>query len=468
VFFAWLRVGVAQLAQDPMALTDRTGDDSPARPRDHRGVTGDRPPNHVVIVGAGFAGLATARELANKPLDVTLVDTHNFHTFQPLLYQVATAGLDPADVAFPIRAIFANAPNVTVRRGRVERVDPEDRTVRLADGSSLDYDGLVVATGATTSYFSVPGAAERTLPLYTLRDARRLRNSLLGLLESVDAHPERFSDGAPSIVVIGGGATGVEIAGAVVELLDISIRHDRLRLDRTRTRVLLVDASDRLLSAFDGRASGYAAEELTSRGIELRLATTVSSVDEHGVVLGDGSSVRADLVIWAGGVTVRGTLAATLPGERGPGARVVVGADLSLPDHPEVFVVGDAAALPLGPGRDGYAPQLAQAAMQSGRQAARELLARFGDTAPPRFSYLDKGVMATIGRRAAVAQLETPRALRGIVVKGTLGWFSWLGLHLVYLIGARNRAVVLLNWLWRYVGWTSGPRIILENDDPSS
>jgi NADH:ubiquinone reductase (H+-translocating) len=417
----------------------------------------------VVIVGAGFAGLAAARELAGAGVAVTLIDGRNFHTFQPLLYEVATAGLEPADIAFPVRAMFGRAPNVTFRRGRVERIDLDARRCVLADGDEVDYDALIVATGATASFFSIPGAQERTLPLYTLADARSLRNGLLALLEkaAVATGPERS---ALHLVVIGGGATGVEVAGAIVELLDISVKHDRVPIDRERTSVVLVDALDRLLGAFAEESSAYALRELSRRGITVRLGTAVASVDATGVRLVDGSSLPADLVVWAAGVTVAGTLAASLPGDRAAGGRVLVGQDLTLGGHPEVFVVGDAAAVPLGGSAIGLAPQLAQTAIQSGRHAARQLLARRtgGGVAP--FRYVDKGVMATIGRRAAVAELEGPWPLRGRILKGTLGWVSWLALHLVYLVGIRNRLVVLLNWFWRYVGWSSGPRIIVDDE----
>jgi NADH dehydrogenase len=420
----------------------------------------------VVIVGAGFAGIAAARELANSQVEVTLVDTHNFHTFLPLLYEVATAGLDPADVAFPIRAIFSHASNVKFRRGRVDSIVPGTRAISLSDGSVLPYDALIVATGATASYFSIEGAAEFSRPLYTLEDARGLRNALLVVLDDADAHPERHANGTLSFVVIGGGATGVEMAGAIVELLDVSVQKDRLRIDRARTSVIIIDAGNRLLGAFGERASKYAYSEVSKRGIQVRLGASVSAIDKNAVHLSDGSSVRADLVVWAGGVTVEGTFAATLPAQRARAGRVVVGHDLSIPGHPEIFVVGDAAAVPKDPGTDDLAPQLAQVALQSGRHVARQIVAALNGSSLEPFSYKDKGAMATIGRRAAVAQLEGPGPLRGVVVKGTVGWFSWLGLHLIYLVGVRNRVVVLLNWFWRYVGWASGPRIILEDELP--
>ncbi len=428
------------------------------------GVTGDASgASRVVVVGAGFAGLAAARELTGADADVTLIDARNFHTFQPLLYEVATAGLEPADIAFPVRAIIGRAHNVTFRRGRVERLDLDGHRCVLEGGDVVPYDALIVATGATASFFSIPGAQERSLPLYTLADARSLRNALLALLEGA-AETDGAASTALHLVVIGGGATGVEVAGAIVELLDISVKHDRVPIDREATSVVLVDGLDRLLGAFAEPSSAYAREALARRGIEVRLGAAVSSVDEVGVHLKDGTTLPADLVIWAAGVTVAGTLAASLPGDRAGGGRVVVGADLALPGHPEVFVVGDAAAVPLGGSTRGLAPQLAQTAMQSGRHAARQLLARRAGTAPSPFRYVDKGVMATIGRRAAVAELEGPWPLRGRILKGTLGWLSWLGLHLVYLVGIRNRLVVLLNWSWRYVGWTSGPRIIVDDE----
>jgi len=414
------------------------------------------------VVGAGFGGLAAVKALAGRLVQVTVVDQHNFHTFQPLLYQVATAGLEPADVAYPVRTIFGPDPNVTFRHGRVESIDLSERRVTLADRTGLDYDHLIVATGAAAAFFAVPGAAENARPLYTLGDARRLRNHLLGILEEADAHPERHHDGAPTFVVVGGGATGVETAGALVELLDVSVRRDRLRIDPERTTVVLLDMADRLLTAFDQSAGRYARDTLVARGVDVRLGEGVAEVTGHGVRLRSGEWIDAAVVVWAAGVSVEGTLASTLDTGRGAGGRVVVEDDLSLAGHPEVSVVGDAAAVPLGDGTDGTSPQLAQVAIQSGRHAGRQVLRRIEGSPTEAFAYGDKGMMATIGRRAAVAQLR-----RGPVIRGTLGWLAWLGLHLVYLVGFRNRVIVLLNWAWRYFDWPSGPRLIVadvEND----
>ncbi|HLK46293.1 MAG TPA: NAD(P)/FAD-dependent oxidoreductase [Acidimicrobiales bacterium] len=407
----------------------------------------------VLVLGAGFAGLSAVRHLVGTEMDVTIVDQHNFHTFQPLLYQVATAGLEPADVAYPVRTVFGRAPNVTFRHARVDAIDLAGRTVTTSEGDRLAYDALVVATGAVVAHFGVPGAAEHALPLYTLRDARRLRNRLLSVLEEADAHPERHDDGAPVFVVVGGGPTGVETAGALVELLEVVITRDRLRIDPTRSKVVLVDGADRLLGPFRPEASRYAADTLRSRRVDVRLGCQVASVDASSVTLADGTTLRADVVVWAAGVAVEPT-AAGLGGTRG---RVAVEPNLSLKAHPEVFVVGDAAAVPIGPGL-GRCAQVAQVAIQSGRHAARELRRRANGEPARAFRYVDKGIMAAIGRRAAVAQLRV-----GPVIRGTLGWLAWLGLHLVYLIGFRNRLRVLVNWWWRYVDWPSGPRLIVAD-----
>ncbi|MGD0381559.1 MAG: NAD(P)/FAD-dependent oxidoreductase [Acidimicrobiales bacterium] len=416
--------------------------------------------DRVVVVGAGFAGVSAVHHLRDQPVEVTIVDRHNFHTFQPLLYQVATAGLDPADVAYPVRTIFGREHNVVFRHGRAEAVDVDARSVTLADGGVIAYDHLVVATGATTGYLAVPGASDHALPLYTLADARRLRNTVLGCLEEADARPEEFDDGAPTFVVVGGGATGVEISGALVELLQVAVRRDRLRIDPKRSKVILLEAGKRLLSGFKEEAGRYAEQTLRSRGVDVRLGTSVAEVKGDGVRLGDGQWLPAAVVVWAGGVTVDGTLAAALPAPHGRGGRVTLEPDLSVTGHPEVFVVGDAGAVPWGPARAEPCPQVAQVAIQSGRHAARQVLRQLQGQPTTAFTYHDKGLMATIGRHAAVAQLR-----RGPIFRGTIGWLAWLGLHLVYLVGFRNRLVVLINWSWRYLDWPSGPRLIVADVD---
>jgi NADH dehydrogenase len=418
--------------------------------------------HRVVIVGAGFGGLSAARALEGTPVEVTVVDRHNFHTFQPLLYEVATAGLDTGDVAYPVRAIFGRAANVGFRFATVTGVDWEDRAVTLAEGDPLPFDSLIVSSGVTARFFGIPGASAFTFPLYTLTDARTLRDHVLRRLEEADADPGDPDDGALTFVVVGGGPTGVEVAGALAELLDVAVDHDGFRFHRAAGRIVVVDGVSRLLGAFQERAATYAARTLVGRGVELQLGKMVASVSERCVTLDDGAEIPTRTVVWAGGVTVEGTLASRLDNATAANGRLVVRDDLSLADHPEAFGVGDAAAVPWGPESDHpgeTCPQLAQVAIQSGKHAAGQILRRLEGSPTVPFRYRDKGIMATIGRRAAVTQLPG-----GMLIRGTVGWLAWLGLHLVYLIGFRNRIIVLVNWSWRYLSWGSGPRLIVGDD----
>jgi NADH dehydrogenase len=414
--------------------------------------------HRVVVVGAGFGGLTAAKALIGKPVDVTIVDQRNFHTFQPMLYEVATAGLEAGDVAYPIRSVFGKADNVRFLFATVTGVDWDRRLVTLADSDPVPFDSIIVASGATTKYFGVRGAAEFSFPLYTLSDARRLRDHVLRRLEAADTHPADTANGPLTFVVVGGGPTGVEVAGALAELLDVAVRHDGFRFDRSLGRIVVVDGLDRLLGAFNASAAAYAADTLTARGVELKLGKMVKSINGDCVVLDDGSEIPTETVVWAGGVSVEGTVASSL-GATGPGGRLVVEPDLSLAGRPGGYAVGDAAAVPWGPGSshpEQICPQLAQVAIQSGRHAAHQVLNRVEGRPAEPFRYHDKGIMATIGRRAAITEFP-----RGLIVRGTLGWLAWLGLHIVYLIGFRNRIVVLVNWSWRYLSWGSGPRIIV-------
>ncbi len=411
--------------------------------------------SHVVIVGGGFAGVAVARGLANTEVRVTIVDQHNFHTFLPLLYQVATAGLEPADVAYPIRTIFGHAPNVGFRHGRVRRVEHGANVVVLDDGSRLAYDHLVVATGATAAFFAIPGASQYAMPLYSLADARRLRNKLLLALEGADARAD-LDPQTLTFVVVGGGPTGVETAGALSELISISLRRDGLRLEPSLVRVVLVDLADRLLTAFPESASRYAAKELRSLGVEVEFGRSVVEVEERAIRFADGERLETAAVIWAAGVTAKGTLAHELSVVAGPGGRAQVGRDLRCVNCANIWAVGDAAAVPLSD--DEICPQLAPVAIQSGRHCANQILHAVRAEPLEPFVYRNKGIMATIGRRAAVAKLP-----RGGVIRGTLGWLAWLGLHLFYLVGFRNRLRVMINWTWRYFDWPSGPRLIVAD-----
>jgi NADH dehydrogenase len=412
---------------------------------------------HVVIIGGGFGGVAVAKGLADQDVRVTIIDQHNFHTFQPLLYQVATAGLEPADVAFPIRTIFGHAANVRFRHARVRSVDQPRSLVTLGDGAQIAYDHLVIATGATAAFFGVSGASQFALPLYTLADARRLRNRLLSVLEEAEVRSEH-EEGAVDVtfVVVGGGPTGVETSGALAELIAIAIRRDGLRLDPARIRVVLVDVAPRLLTAFAKSASTYAKRRLESTGVEVQFGRSVVAIDEHSIRFDDGESIECAAVIWAAGVSAGDALPEDVSAARGPGGRVRVTPDLRLLDSTNVWAVGDAAAEPLR--GDEFCPQLAPVAVQSGRHCAQQILRVVKGEPTTPFHYHDKGIMATIGRNAAVAELP-----HGVVVKGRVGWLAWLGLHLWYLVGFRNRLRVFINWTWRYFDWPSGPRLIVAD-----
>ena len=410
---------------------------------------------HVIIVGGGFGGLEVARGLANKNVRVTIIDRHNFHTFLPLLYQVATAMLEPAEVAYPIRTVFGKAQNVRFRHGQVRHVDHQRQLVVLADDTELPYDQLVIATGATAAFFGIPGASQHAIPLYSLADARRLRNRLLSALEQADAVAEIAPIGL-NFVIVGGGPTGVETSGALSELIKTVIKRDGLQLDPTRIRVILVDMAPRLLTPFPEKASAYALKALERMGVEVQFGRSVVEVEEHAIRFADGERLRVAAVIWAAGVTANGTLAADVQDKAGPGGRIRVTSLLQLEGRTNMWAVGDSAAIPSS-GTTFY-PQLAPVAMQSGRHVAQQIVRQLEGKPPLPFRFHNKGIMATIGRHAAVATLP-----KGLTIKGTLGWLAWLGLHLWYLVGFRNKLRVMINWTWRYFDWPSGPRLIVAD-----
>jgi NADH dehydrogenase len=410
---------------------------------------------HVVIIGGGFAGIGAAKGLSDQDVRVTIVDQHNFHTFQPLLYQVATAGLEPADVAYPIRTIFGAARNVRFRHGRVRTIDQLRGAVTLEDGAAIDFDHLVVATGAIAAFFDVPGAEAFALPLYSLADARRLRNRLLSTLERADVAADDERVGV-TFVVVGGGPTGVETSGALSELIKIVIRRDGLRLDTSKVRVVLVDVATRLLTQFPDAASTYAKRQLESMGVEVDVGRSVVEIDATSIRFSDGERLDAAAVIWAAGVSAGDALPAGLSSTPAGAGRVVVSSDLRLVGSSNVWAVGDAAAIPQVDGS--FAPMLAPVAIQSGDHCAKQILHVVRGEATVPFHYVNKGIMATIGRNAAVAKLPV-----GPVITGRLGWLAWLGLHLWYLIGFRNKLRVLINWTWRYFDWKSGPRLIVAD-----
>lgn len=408
--------------------------------------------HRVVIIGAGFGGLAVARNLRGRGTRLTIVEANNFHTFQPLLYQVATAGLGADDVAHPIRRIFQRDDDVDVLMARVVEVDLDGRSVVLDHGGTLAYDTLVVACGAVSNSFGVDGVDHHALPLKDLDQALALRSHLLDRFESAAIDPALVDDGALDVVVSGGGPTGVEMAGGIAELFHRVLAPDFPDLPVSSARIVLVEPLDRLLSAFGEKSSRRALATLERLGVEVRLGVGVDSVDRTCVRLTDGSEIRAHTTVWATGVKAA-PLAGALDLETTRGGRIVVADDLSVPAHPEVFAIGDVAAATVDDGSP--LPQVAQPALQAGKHVAAQIQRRLAGEPTEPFAYRDKGSMATIGRREAVAELPF-----GLRLAGTPGWLAWLGLHLVYLMGFRNRLNVFVNWCWNYLTYDRASRLL--------
>jgi len=393
-----------------------------------------------VIIGGGFAGINAGKALKKADVEITIIDRRNFHLFQPLLYQVAMAALNPSDIAYPIRSVFKGQPNVVrVLLGEVTAIDLERREVTIGD-ESVPYDFLIVATGATHSYFGNDQWESFAPGLKTIEDALTIRARVLSAFEMAEANPEE-SDRLLTFVVVGAGPTGVELAGALEEIAVHGMGKEFDRVDPTRARVILVEGTDRVLPPYPDSLSQAARRQLETLGVEVKTESFVSDIDERGVTLSSGERIEAGTVLWAAGVQAS-TMGAMI-GEVDRAGRVLVEPDLSIAGHPEVLVAGDLAAV------DGV-PGVAPAAMQMGRHAGR-LIAR-GVRGP--FVYSDKGSLATIGRARAVADIK------GIRFSGFLAWFAWLAIHIFYLIGFRNRFFVLAGWAWHYLTFRRGARII--------
>jgi len=409
---------------------------------------------HVVIVGGGFAGLTAARALAGGPVQVTLLDRRNHHVFQPLLYQVATAGLSATDIAAPLRHILRRHANVTVLLGDARRVDTAARKVVLEDGE-IGYDFLILAAGATHSYFGHDEWARHAPGLKTLEDALFIRRRTLLAFERAEREtdPARRR-GLLTFLIIGAGPTGVELAGTLVEIARHTLRREFRRMDPAEARVVLLEGLDRVLPGYPPDLSEKARRQLEELGAEVRTGARVTGVDADGVWLGT-ERLEAGTVLWAAGVAAS-PLGRSLGAPVDRAGRVQVGADLTLPGHPELYVIGDLAALQ----QDGVpVPGVAPAAMQMGRHAARNVLrAVRGETRLP-FRYVDKGSLATIGRRAAVALLGR------VKLSGFPAWAAWLGIHIFFLIGFRNRFVVMMEWALAYMTHQRNARLILEPPD---
>jgi NADH:ubiquinone reductase (H+-translocating) len=399
----------------------------------------------------GFAGLATVRKLSRARLRVTLVDSNIYSTFQPLLYQVATGGLTPSDVAYPLRG-FAHKYGAHFQRGELTDIDDAARTITLAHGEKLRYDYLVLATGVSAAYYGVTGADKHSFALYTRRDAVALRDQIIAGLERLSAG-EQGKDA--SITVVGGGATGVELAGTLAELRNIALPTAYPDIDRSRVHIKLVEQAPSLLAPYVPALREYAHRQLLDRGVDVRLDATIREITADQIVLADGEHVHSDITVWAAGVSGSESVGRWgLP--QGRGGRIEVGPDLRVKGHDRIFAIGDIALIGGQP-----LPQLAQPALQMGRFAAEQIARLEAGKATARFAYHDKGIMATIGRRSAVVQLP-----KGVRMRGTLAWFAWLGLHLFFLLGSRNRISALINLSYRYLSWGHGGAVIVDSDPP--
>jgi NADH dehydrogenase len=405
----------------------------------------------VVVVGGGFGGLEAAKALGGAPARVTLVDRRNHHLFQPLLYQVATAVLSPADIAQPIRAVLRDCANVEVVLGDVISVDAEGKHVVLEDGSRLPYDYLILAAGASHAYFGHDEWEPHAPGLKSLEEATDIRRRLLVSFEEAEREtdPERRK-ALMTFVVVGGGPTGVEMAGAIAEIARYSLAKDFRHIDTRDARVILLEAVDRLLLAFPTQLSRYALWDLQRLGVDVRFNTPVTDIKD-GVVTAGGTEIKAATVIWAAGVK-SSPLGATLGAETDRAGRVIVQPDLTIPGHPEVFVIGDMSSL-MGPNGRPY-PGVAQVAKQEGAHVAKNIRRAMAGKEMEPFQYIDLGNMATIGRNAAVADI------RGINLTGFIAWLVWAVVHVFNLIGFRNRLVVGVQWLWGYMTFQRGARLI--------
>jgi NADH dehydrogenase len=405
---------------------------------------------HVVIVGGGFGGLEAAKSLAHLPVQITLVDRKNYHTFQPLLYQVATAGLSPAEIAAPIRDIFAKHENVEVLLGDVLGFDLDQRIVKLR-GFELPYDYLVVAAGATHAYFGHDEWEPYAPGLKTVEDALEMRRRILLAYELAEREAALTGHHQPlNFVVVGGGATGVELAGTLAEIARKSLSQDFRNIEPARTRVLLVEAGPSVLNAYPEDLRQSAVKQLQRLGVEVRTNSAVTDVRPGEVFIGK-EVVPAAAVLWAAGVSAS-PLGRALGAPVDRAGRVLVESDLSIPGHHEVFVIGDLVSMKDEAGKP--LPGVAPVAMQQGRWVARQVAADLAGKSRQNFHYFDKGSLATIGRAAAVAQFGK------VHISGFLAWLSWLFIHILFLIGFRNRVVVMFQWAWSYLTYERSARLI--------
>lgn len=411
----------------------------------------------VAIIGAGFGGLYAAKALRRVPVDITLIDQHNYHTFQPLLYQVATAALEPENVAYTVRGIFRNQKNIIFRHGTVIGIDWRDNTIALADGGSVGFDYVITAAGAIYADFGIPGVKKYGIFLKSLTEAVNMRSHIIRQFERASADPSCIDQGVLNFVIVGGGPTGVEMAGSLVELFARAIPKDFPDVDVSRARVILLEMLDTLLPPFSEKSRQYTIDVLRRRGVDIRLRNAVAEVRHGEVELKDGEIIPTQTLIWAAGIRAT-PLAEALGVDLTRGFRVTANRDLSLPAHPHAFVVGDMSGATDNEGK--LYPQVAQVAIQQGIHAARQIQRRIDRKEPEPFHYHDKGIMAIIGRNAGLAELS--KSYGGLHLRGFMGWLAWLFIHLIYLVGYANRFAALMDWTNSYFTWERRSRLITE------
>jgi NADH:ubiquinone reductase (H+-translocating) len=416
------------------------------------------PKSHVVIVGGGFAGLACARTLAKtSDVRITLIDKNNYHQFQPLLYQLATAAIGTDDIATSLRHSLRRHANVEVKMAEVTAADPQTRTVTTREGQSYQGDFLVLAAGSQANFFGTAGAKENTFPLYSIQEAQRLRSRILTVFEDSDREPKLAEQGALNFVIVGGGPTGVEMAGSLADMIRLTMTREYTDLAIKHAQVYLIDHGHALLGAFSEGAHDYASRELHKKGVTVRLGIGVKEVAPDHVLLSDGTSIHTRTVIWGGGLSAS-PLAENAGLPRGHGGRIDVRPDLTVEGFPGVYVLGDFANIPCP--ENEFLPQLGSVAQQCGTSAAKNILAEIGGETRSAFHYHDKGIMAMIGRNAAVAAVGKKRH----ELDGPVGFAAWIGVHALLMSGVRERVEAFVDWAWNYFSKSRAIQILDRAD----
>ena len=411
---------------------------------------------HIVIIGAGFAGIYAAKQLKDVDADILIIDKNNFHTFQPLLYQVATSALNPDEIAHSVRATFQKQKNVDFMQATVKSVNWSEKEVVLDGKKAVRFDYLILATGAIYSDFGIEGVRENAFFLKSLQDAIGLRSQVLKCFEQANKTPKEFENGLLNVVVVGGGPTGVELAGALSELYSNVLRKDFPKLDFQKANIILVEQGEKLLEHYSSKSSRYAKNTLEQLGVDVRLGASVVSASSDSVTLSSGEIIPASTLVWAAGVRAH-PLAEALNVELGHGYRIIVNNDLSIPNQADAFVAGDLSAAMDDEGS--LLPQTCPVAIQQGQHVAKQIIADLTAKQRTAFKYIDKGSMAIVGRNAGIA--ETSPQFASLRLYGFTGWIAWLFLHLIYLIGFQNRFLVLSNWFYNYISKDRHSRLIM-------